>query len=45
MKRTILYYNWNSLDSSDGGGVNVYQKNIINTLKENKEYNIVVLSS
>lgn len=30
--KKILYYNWTPLDSPDGGGVAVYQRNLINSL-------------
>ena len=30
--KKILYYNWMPLDSPDGGGVAVYQRNLINSL-------------
>ena len=28
----ILYYNWDHLDGNSGGGVTVYQRNLINGL-------------
>lgn len=33
----ILYYNWIQFDELYGGGVNVYQKNIIEELIKNNE--------
>lgn len=38
--KKILLYNWNTLDSNEGGGVAVYHKNIIKELKKNKNLKI-----
>ena len=43
----ILYYNWSPFydKSNFGGGVNVYQTNLINTLKLDNSNEIFFLSS
>ena len=43
----ILYYNWIQFDkkNNNGGGVNVYQKNLIDYLVNHEEYEIYFLSS
>lgn len=46
-KKKILFYNWIQFDEPDniGGGVNVYQKNLINELSKKDDYEIYFLSS
>ena len=43
----ILYYNWTQFDkkNNDGGGVNVYQKNLVKYLVDNTNNEIYFLSS
>ena len=43
----ILYYNWIQFDNKDniGGGVNIYQRNLIDYLVNNTDYEIYFLSS
>lgn len=41
--KKILYYNWTPLDSSEGGGVAVYQRNLINSL--GGSYSVTYLNS
>ncbi len=43
----ILYYNWIQFDNKDniGGGVNIYQRNLIDYLVNNTNYEIYFLSS
>lgn len=43
----ILYYNWIQFDNREnqGGGVNVYQRNLIDYLTKNTEHEIYFLSS
>lgn len=43
----ILYYNWVQFDNENnvGGGVNVYQRNLIDYLVNNTEYEIYFLSA
>jgi len=43
--KNIVFYNWNSLDSKRGGGVAVYQKNIIKELKKRSDIKIFYISS
>lgn len=42
----ILYYNWCDFDNIEnhGGGVKVYQKNLIDSLSKNEKYDIYTLS-
>ncbi len=46
-KKKILFYNWIQFDEPDniGGGVNIYQKNLINELSKDNKYEIYFLSS
>ena len=41
--KKILYYNWTPLDSSEGGGVAVYQRNLIDSL--GGSYSVTYLNS
>lgn len=43
----ILYYNWIQFDNekNNGGGVNVYQRNLVDYLTQNTEHDIYFLSS
>lgn len=43
----ILYYNWVQFDNKEktGGGVNVYQYNLIDELKDNPNYKLYFISS
>lgn len=43
----ILYYNWIQFDNEEkiGGGVNLYQHNLINALRHNAGYELYFLSS
>lgn len=43
----ILYYNWIQFDNKDniGGGVNIYQRNLIDYLVNNTDYEVYFLSS
>lgn len=43
----ILYYNWIQFDNKDniGGGVNIYQRNVIEYLINNTNYEVYFLSS
>lgn len=47
MKKKILYYNWIQFDEAEkrGGGVTVYQKNLIDELCKNENYEIHFISS
>lgn len=41
----ILFYNWDRLDGNAGGGVTVYQKNLIQELSKNENLEIYYLNS
>ena len=41
----LLYYNWDQLDGKVGGGVNVYQKNLVNYLLKNTNHEIFFINS
>lgn len=43
--KKILIYNWNRLDEKDGGGVNVYVKNILKYLEKEKNIDLYYISS
>lgn len=45
--KKVLYYNWIQFDDSKnrGGGVTLYQRNLIETLKDNPDYELYFLSS
>lgn len=45
--KKILYYNWVQFDNKEkmGGGVNIYQYNLIDELKDNSNYELYFLSS
>ena len=47
VKKKILYYNWVQFDNKNkiGGGVNIYQYNLIDELKDNPKYELYFLSS
>lgn len=45
--KKILYYNWVPFDDclNRGGGVTIYQRNVINALKDNENYSLYFLSA
>lgn len=45
--KKILYYNWIQFDDSKnrGGGVTLYQRNVMDALKDNSEYELYFLSA
>lgn len=43
--KKILYYNWTHVDGSNGGGVTVYQRNLIEEMLNDSEYSITYLNS
>lgn len=47
MKQRVLHYNWAQFDDPEfrGGGVSVYLRNLLNTLADDPEYELSVLSS
>ena len=47
MVKKILFYNWTQFDkaNNNGGGVNVYQKNLIEAFTKKDNYEVYFLSS
>lgn len=43
--KNIVLYNWAELDDSRGGGINVYQRNLVEKLLESQEYKVFYISS
>ena len=41
----LLFYNWDRIDGTDGGGVNIYQRNLFNYLLNNTKHEIYFVSS
>ena len=41
----LLFYNWDRIDGTVGGGVNVYQRNLFNYLLKNTQHEIYVINS
>ena len=41
----LLYYNWDKVEGKIGGGVGIYQRNLIKYLLKNTEHEVYVLSS
>lgn len=41
----VLFYNWDHIDGSEGGGVSVYLRNLLSYLLKNTNYKILYLNS